>query len=130
MPPPAVLIVEDEAAQLRVLADEFADHGFIVFRAPNGEEGFQTAIREEPDIILLDLMMPGIDGMTVMKKLRAANAWGKKVPVMLLTNLIPEKDRMKKIRKENPAHYLVKSIWPLSEIVGKVKEQLSKHESN
>jgi|SRR3989344_3224397 len=121
-----ILIVEDEVAQLNVLADEFVDQGFSVIKSSNGEEGLDTALSKKPDIILLDLLMPIMDGMTMMKKVRAEGEWGKRVPIMILTNLIPEEERMKKITHEKPAHYLVKSIWPLSEIVGRVNVELTK----
>ncbi len=121
-----ILIVEDEVAQLHVLSDEFSDQGFKVLKASNGEEGLETAFKERPDIILLDLLMPVMDGTIMMKRIRAEGEWGKHVPIMLLTNLIPEEERMKKIVREKPAHYLVKSIWPLSEIVGRVNVELSK----
>lgn len=56
---------------------------FHALGAKDGEEGLELALKEKPDLILLDVIMPKMDGMTMMKKLRKDN-WGKKVPIILL----------------------------------------------
>jgi len=120
-----ILIIEDELLQLKSLADEFTDEGFQVLKAQNGEAGLALALREHPDIILLDIVMPVMDGMTMLKKLRE-NVWGKGVPVILLTNLSADNDqRIKDITTTEPAYYLVKSNWALRDVVEKVRERLS-----
>ena len=120
-------IVEDEAPQSKTLAEEFGDEGFRVFQAQNGQEGLELALREQPDIILLDIIMPMMDGMTMMKKLREKNSWGKSVPIILLTNLSSnDEERMKAITRDEPAYYLEKSKWTLSDVVEKVKERLAR----
>ena len=121
-----ILIVEDEISQLNVLADEFESEGFRVLKAQNGHDGFDLALLERPDIILLDIVMPVMDGMAMMKKLREKNSWGKKVPIILLTNLSADNDaRIMAIARDEPAYYLVKSDHLLSEVVEKVKERLA-----
>ena len=121
-----ILIIEDELPQLKSLADEFTDEGFRVLQAQNGEAGLAMALREHPDIILLDMVMPIMDGMTMLKKLREKNAWGKSVPVILLTNLSPDDEqRTRDITTTEPAYYLVKSKWTLRDVVEKVQERLS-----
>ena len=121
-----ILIIEDELPQLKSLVDEFTDEGFRVLQAQNGEVGLALALREHPDIILLDMVMPVMDGMTMLKKLREKNAWGRSVPVILLTNLSPDDEqRMKDITTTEPAYYLVKSRWTLRDVVEKVRERLS-----
>lgn len=123
-----ILIVEDEPSQLNVMADELADHGFRVLQATNGRQGLQLALHEQPDVILLDIMMPVMGGITMMRMLRKLNAWGARVPILILTNLIPnDEQRMGTVRQDEYVSYLVKSIWPLSHIVEKVKEQLATH---
>ena len=120
-----ILIIEDELPQLKSLADEFTDEGFRVLKAQNGEVGLTMALREHRDIILLDMVMPVMDGMTMLKKLRE-NVWGKGVPVILLTNLSADNDqRIKDITTTEPAYYLVKSNWALRDVVEKVRERLS-----
>ena len=80
-----ILIVEDDEAMLEVLIDEFKREGFKTLSAKNGVEGLDTALEKHPDIILLDILMPEMDGLTMLTKLRD-DKWGKDVPVILLTN--------------------------------------------
>lgn len=124
-----LLIVEDEGPQLKVLTDEFIREGFFVLQAKNGQEGFKVALKEHPDLILLDHLMPKMDGMTMLKQLRKENSWGKTVPVIILTNLSPNEDDTNQAIAENePAYYLTKSDETLSELLEKVQEVL--HESD
>ncbi len=119
-----VLIVEDEQDMLQALVDKFAREGFDVLEAKDGEEGLGLALKEHPDLILLDIIMPKMDGMTMMKKLRE-DAWGKSVPIILLTNLsATEEEIIKGIVENTPAYYLVKSEWKIEDVVQKVKERL------
>ncbi len=120
-----ILVVEDEPSLLGVLVDRFTLEKFSVLQAKNGEEGLAVALKEQPDMILLDIIMPVMDGMTMLKKLRLANEWGKHVPVILLTNLASDNDgRIKDIIETEPAYYLVKTDWKLEDIVAKVRDRL------
>jgi len=123
-----ILIVEDELPLLKVYADRFSDEGFLVLKANNGQEGLDLAIKEKPDLILLDILMPVMDGLTMMQKLRENTTWGKTVPIMLLTNLSADEKKIKKIINENgPAYYLVKLDWSLSAIIEKAKMAVLSH---
>ena len=119
----AVLIVEDEAAVSGVLRDNLENEGFEVFIATDGEEGLNMALKEKPDLILLDILLPKIDGTTVMQKLRE-DSWGKTVPIILLTNLEADAEKMRRVAKDEPAYYMVKSAWKMEDVVAKVKEVL------
>jgi len=119
----SVLIVEDEKPLLKALSSQFADHDFDVFQAHNGEEGLELASKNKPEIILLDLNMPKMDGATFMEHLRK-DEWGKDVPVIILTNLQPDDTIINSLARTNPAYYLIKAEWDLSDIVGKVMEVL------
>ncbi len=124
-----VLIVEDEQPQVTALMDELTDNGFNVLRAVNGQDGLEIALRDKPDLILLDIVMPIMDGMTMLKQLRKENDWGKSVPVILLTNLSADNDeRMWDIAATEPAYYLVKSNWSLHDVMEKIRERLSQSE--
>ncbi|OHA24840.1 MAG: hypothetical protein A3D52_02590 [Candidatus Taylorbacteria bacterium RIFCSPHIGHO2_02_FULL_44_36] len=119
--------VEDEKSLRDVLHDKFVKEGFSVLEARDGEEGLATALRERPDIILLDIIMPKMDGLTMMKKLREGNEWGKKVPIILLTNLSADDDKiMAAITNDEPAYYLVKSNYTIEDLVEKIRERLSR----
>ena len=122
-----ILIVEDEPALLKVYADGLAEEGFRIVRARNGQEGMEIALREKPALILLDILMPVMDGLTMMKKLREDHLWGKTVPIILLTNLsASEEEIMKAITKYEPAYYLVKSDYTLQGVVEKIQERLAR----
>lgn len=70
--------------------------------------------------------MPKMDVMTMLKKLRKENAWGKSVPVILFTNLSTDDEkRNKAIAEDEPSYYLVKADWAINDVVEKVKERLA-----
>ena len=119
------MVVEDEEPMLVILRDSLADAGFAVVTAKNGEEGLMKAYEERPDLILLDIVMPKMDGITAMKKLRA-DAWGKSVPIIFLTNLTADVATMNEIAAKEPARYLVKSDYSIDEVVAQVKKVLGK----
>ncbi len=115
-----ILIVEDDRSLLRALADTFQMEGYNVLDAINGKEGLKIALKEQPDVILLDLLMPVMDGMAFFDKLRQENEWGKQVPVVVLTNVEMSNDIVEIIAKNKPAYYLVKSDHDMQSIVDKV----------
>ena len=122
-----ILIVEDEAVISKTYAEELRDQGFLVLTAMNGSVGLEIASREKPDIILLDILMPVMDGLTMMSKLRESGLYGKNVPIILLTNLSASEGKiMKAITKDEPAYYLVKSDYTLSGVLEKIKERLAR----
>ena len=119
-----ILIVEDEPAMRKALAEKFRSEGFDVSLAVDGVDGIEQSRRIHPDIILLDLVMPKMDGMTMLKQVRELNDWGKNVPVIILTNLPSEDENIiKKIVELTPTYYLVKADWKINDIVEKVKER-------
>ena len=121
-----ILVVEDEDLIRKAYVDELIDEGFKVFSANNGEEGLATALKEEPDLILLDVLMPVMDGLAMMEKLRAANQYGKDVHIIMLTNLSATEERIvESVAKNEPAYYLIKSDWELSKVLEKIREVLS-----
>ena len=120
-----ILIVEDEVIISKVYAEGLKDGGFIVLVAMNGKDGLEIALREKPDLILLDILMPVMDGLTMMDKLREHDAYGKKVPIILLTNLSAREEKiLQAVTKNKPAYYFVKSNFNLNEILEKIKECL------
>lgn len=124
-----VLVVEDETPMLNVLTDSLKGSGFATFQARDGEEGLSLAFTHHPDLILLDLLMPKMDGMTMMGKLRH-DKWGKHVPVIVLTNVSADTDAtLKAIVAYQPAYYLVKSDVKLEGIIEKIKDVLAKNSS-
>ena len=122
-----ILIIEDERAMIKILSDTFKREGLEVIEAMDGKEGLEKAVSVKPDIILLDIVLPQMDGLTLLRKLRKTDEYGAKVPVILLTNLSPDKDEINNaIVDTDPAYYLVKTNWNTEDIVAKVKERLSR----
>lgn len=119
-----ILIVEDEESMLDIISNYLTNQEFTTLMAKDGEEGLTTALKERPDLILLDILMPKMDGMIMLQKLRL-DEWGKKVPVIILTNVSPNANSViNSVLKNEPAYYLVKSDVKLEGIVDKVKDVL------
>ena len=109
------------------LVYHFSSAGFNVLSAENGRIGLDLALKEIPDIILLDVMMPELDGVTVMNTLRKANDWGKNVPIIFLTSLFDDDDIMQGVpasERGNPEYSGFKDRLSLADIVEKVKKRL------
>lgn len=120
-----ILIIEDEKPMLDAVADTLKQNAFNVITADNGKDGLDTALKEHPDLLLLDIFMPKMDGLTMLETLRS-DAWGHDVPVIILTNLNPDADQtIKSILDHKPAFYLIKSNVTLEQIVSKIKEVLN-----
>lgn len=118
-----VLIAEDEAAMLEALSSKFEKSGFNVLRAVDGEEAYEMAMAKKPDLIMLDIMMPKIDGVTVMKKIRADQSWGNKVAIIILTNLSDAESMSE--AAENDVFFLVKTDWKLDDVVELARSKVS-----
>jgi len=118
-----ILIVEDEEIMLRLLGEKFWANGYDVLVARNGKEGLDMAIKDHPDIILLDVKMPVMDGITMMKKVRE-DTWGKDVPIIILTVLDPDDKILKEIGTYESSYYLVKGNVNLDDLVHKVEDRL------
>jgi DNA-binding response OmpR family regulator len=110
-PPPAsaaaktILIVEDEASLVSTLSYNFRKNGFNVVTATDGFEGLQAARRENPDAIVLDLMLPKMDGYEVARRLRASP--GTRAALVALTGWGQDEDR-RRVREAGFDHHLVK----------------------
>lgn len=117
-----VLIVEDETGLLSVLTEKISREGYEVLNAKNGKAGLETALKEHPDLILLDVIMPIMDGMTMLQELRR-DEWGKGAKVILLTNL-NDPEKIQESIEAGAYEFLVKTDWKLSEVVEKVKTTL------
>ena len=82
--PPRVLIVDDEPATVELLTDMLTAQGFRAVAAHNGHEGIEMALAQRPDVIVLDLVMPGESGFDVVRQLRD-HPWGRNVPILVFT---------------------------------------------
>jgi DNA-binding response OmpR family regulator len=89
-----ILVVDDTPANVKLLADLLAVKGYDVVTAPNGEEGLKKLAAERPDLVLLDIMMPGMNGYEVCRAIRAGGA-NAVLPVVMVTSLDPTQERIK-----------------------------------
>lgn len=122
-----VLIVEDEPSMRSALVEKFTREGFSAHDAGDGAEGFACAIRERPDLILLDLMMPKMDGFMMLKRLREEGEYGKHVPVIVLTNVSADGGSFDRMMVETePSIYLVKTNCTVEDVVGRALEELAR----
>ena len=117
-----IAIIEDDEILRSALSDALTDEGFKVITAGDGEAGLKLVLDKHPDLILLDIVMPLLDGLSMLKKLRA-NQWGREVSVIILTNL-SDAATIAEIAEQTVYDYLVKSSWQLEAVVKKVKEKL------
>ncbi|OGG60772.1 hypothetical protein A2765_01510 [Candidatus Kaiserbacteria bacterium RIFCSPHIGHO2_01_FULL_56_24] len=118
--PKLLLIVEDEARMTRMLKEALEGEGFSVKEAVSAENALMHAEQDHPDLILLDIMLPGLDGMGLLKRMRQS-AWGKKIPVIILTNVSPDDGIMTGVVRDEPSYYIIKADSSMDDIVSKVK---------
>ena len=118
-----ILIVEDEVPMLEALVNTFEENEFFALKATDGQVGLEVALKEHPDLILLDLILPKMDGMTLMKKLRQ-DPWGKNVPIIVVTNRDSDNTILKGVMEDKPAYYLKKAEFTPMGVATKVKELL------
>lgn len=117
-----ILVAEDEEPLRRVLKDILSFEGYQVIEAVNGEEGLDMVLKEHPDLVLLDIVMPKMDGLTMLKKLRT-DEWGKSAPVMILTNL-SDNDEVIKTAESEGIPYFVKTDIKINDVIEKIKKKL------
>lgn len=118
-----ILVVEDEVPMSTALGDYLRLEGFAVLKAADGEAGLSLALEKHPDLILLDIVMPRMDGLTMLEKLRE-DEWGKHVPVFILTNY-GDNEKVAEALIDDVSEYFVKSDIKLDEVVLRVKEKLN-----
>ncbi|MEK7176708.1 MAG: response regulator [Patescibacteria group bacterium] len=117
-----ILIVDDNENLVTVLVDKFSKSGFETLGAVNGEDGLKKALEFHPDIILLDLVMPVMDGLGMLKQLRE-DVWGKTAKVMILT-LLDDAGYVANAMDANVLGYIVKTDLSLDGIVKQIKTVL------
>lgn len=108
-----ILIIEDEKTLARALELKLTRSGYNARAVFNGEDGMELLLRESFDLILLDLIMPKIDGFMVLKEIQRQKI---KTPVMVLTNLSQEED-MKRTKAFGAKDFFIKSNTPIATIV-------------
>lgn len=117
-----ILVIDDEPEVAALLKHYLERCGYGVITAKDGPEGFEKACSQKPDLILLDIIMPGIDGFTVLRQLRAEDSTSK-LPVILLTAKSGT-DNIFEAEKYGATDYVIKPV-KLSELLRLIKKYLA-----
>ena len=117
-----VAVIEDEVAIRRLYETKFQLEGFTVLTARDGAEGYKLLKKELPDVVLLDLRMPGMQGDELLAKIRSQD-WGASMRVIILTNLSRD-EAPSSLRFLHVDRYIVKAHYTPSQVVDVVREIL------
>lgn len=117
-----ILFIEDEEALQKTFTEALRKEGYETFSALNGEIGLKLAKKEKPDLILLDLILPRLNGFDVLKSIKEDKET-KSIPIIVLTNL-EAVENVEKAIELGAMTYLVKANYGLDEMVEKVKQVL------
>lgn len=118
-----ILFVEDESALQKSIGDILSKEGYKIVKAMDGEEGLRLAKEEMPDLMILDIILPKLDGLQVLEKVKKDDGT-KDIPVIILTNL-EGTESVQKALELGATTYLIKSNYTLEEIVRKVNKALA-----
>jgi len=116
-----ILIIEDDRTIVEALEDTFKFHGFDVLTAANGKEGYRLLVEQNPDLIILDIMLPGLDGFDICKKIRDE---GQHIPIIMLTAKSQESDKL--LGFELGADDYVTKPFSVKELVARVNAILKR----
>ena len=114
-----ILVVEDDKFLRELISQKLAKEGYEVAEAVDGETGIEGVKKEKPGLVLLDLILPGIDGFEVLAKMKADPELAK-IPVIILSNL-GQKDDIEKGLEMGADDYLIKAHFTPGEIVEKIQ---------
>jgi DNA-binding response OmpR family regulator len=117
-----VLIVEDEQSMQRALKNKLEHAGYAVLAANDGEGAMDALKSSKPDLVLLDLIMPKLDGISVLRQMKADDAM-RGVPVVILTNL-SSGDKVAEAMQLGTFDFLVKANYSLDDVLRKVNDRL------
>lgn len=118
-----ILVVEDEQNLSEIYSKLLSAEGFEVSTTDNDVSGLETALREKPDLIILDLLLPQKNGLDMLKDLRK-DEWGKDAKVVVMTNLDPDNKILESVVNYKPTFYLRKVDTSTKEMVEKIKEAM------
>lgn len=114
-----ILIVEDDKFLRELIAQKLLKEGYDIAEAVDGEKGIKSVKEENPDLVLLDLILPGIDGFEVLARMKEDPKLAQ-IPVIILSNL-GQKDDIERGLKMGAVDYLIKAHFTPGEIIEKIK---------
>ncbi len=118
-----ILIVEDDKFLRELISQKLVKDGYDISLAVDGEEGIKKIKEEKPDLVLLDLILPGIDGFEVLTQAKK-DVTTAKIPVIILSNL-GQKEDIERGLKLGAVDYMVKAHFTPGEIIEKIKKVLT-----
>lgn len=120
-----VLIIEDEEILSRVLRDKFEDEGWEVDTAFDGEDAMKQLTKKKYGVLLLDLLMPNMDGFEVIEKVRSGGWINKNSPIIVMSNL-GDDDSIQKAISLGANEYFVKNQHPIQKILERAEDLIKK----
>jgi len=117
-----ILIIEDDKFLRELITRKLTDEGFSIIEAVDGEDGLKKIKESKPDLVLLDLILPSIDGFEVLSKIKA-DASIASIPIIILSNL-GQKEEVEKGLDMGAVDYLIKAHFTPGEIIEKIKNVL------
>lgn len=121
-----ILVVEDDITMREILVNKLASSGYTVVEADNGKKGMEVWTKEHPDLVLLDLMMPEMDGFTALENMRKSKDQGlAKTKVIILSN-IWSKDDIERTKKLSIEEFMVKAYHTTEDILDEVNKVIGK----
>lgn len=118
-----ILLVEDDEGFRKAINDSFEDTEFLIIAAVDGEEGLAKARQERPDLILMDILLPRLDGIEAARKLKQS---GSRIPIVFLTN-VKNDDRISEAMTvmEGETDYIVKTDVKVEDIIDRIRRRLN-----
>jgi CheY-like chemotaxis protein len=122
-----VLVVDDDKLLRDSLAEALTEHGYLVSQAADGEEALAAAEKNVPDVLITDVMMPNLDGIGLLQKLRHTT-WGANIPTIVLTIKDADVEDVNRAMETHTVAYLSKAEMSPQQIVTLVDQQLQKQD--
>lgn len=123
MEPKKILIVDDDLVLSGMVSEILAEDGYSVVVEHDGQAGLAKAEELRPDLVMLDVMMPKMSGLDVLKQIRASD-WGAGTQALMLTNVNEPEAMGATIEQGGHVQYLLKTDWSIEDIVKKIKQTL------
>ena len=118
-----ILIIEDDTSLVKVLRDSLTREGYVVLETRSGKTGLGIALTQHPDLILLDIVLPDLDGISIVKAIHDDPA-SQKIKVIMLTNL-SDTQNVAEALVNGSYDFLVKSDWKIDDVIKVVREKLA-----
>ncbi len=118
----SIVIIEDNVDLATALSDALVQQGYTVSRAQNGEEGISLIEKQNPDLLLLDTLLPEMSGIDVLESLKAYRA-ERNLKVIILSN-VDDPEALKRARQYDIEEYLIKTDWRMEDVIKTIKKHL------